>query len=93
MDLRPFQAQSGEEPDIILRPVMLYRMAHSRQVWEAVRIRRRGGAGSILNSKAEFERCRIPRLVLEQVDEEKEEKIKKQREQEEWDRIEQQANS
>ena len=37
----------------------------SRQIQEAVRIRRRGGTGSILNSKAEFSRCYIPRLVVE----------------------------
>ena len=43
---------------------------HSRQVGEAVRIRRRGGAGSILNSKTEYDRCRIPRLVVQEEDEE-----------------------
>ena len=83
----------GEEPDFVLRPVRYYRTALSRQVGEAVRIRRRGGAGSILNSKAEFDRCWIPRLVLEQVDEEEEERLEKQREQEEWEKIEEQANS
>ena len=37
---------------------------------EAVRIRRRGGAGEILNSKAEFNRCHITRLVVEEEDDE-----------------------
>ena len=37
---------------------------------EAVRIGRRGGAGNILNSKSEYNRCRIPRLIIEEVDEE-----------------------
>ena len=52
---------------------------HSRQVGEAVRIRRRGGAGSILNSKTEYDRCRIPRLVVQEEDEEE---IAKKEEQE-----------
>ena len=52
-----------------------HRTALSRQVREAVRIRRRGGAGHILNSKSEFNRCHIPRLVVE----EEEEDVRKQR--------------
>ena len=48
-----------------------HKTALARQIMEAVRIRRRGGAGAILNSRAEFDRCRIPRLVLEQEDGEK----------------------
>ena len=36
------------------------------QCSEAVRIRRRGGEGGVLNSKSEFNRSRIPRLVLEE---------------------------
>ena len=35
----------------------------TRQLSEAIRIERRGD--SILNSKAEFNRCRIPRLVID----------------------------
>ena len=41
----------------------------NRQIAEAVRIRRRGGEGAILNSKAEFSRCHIPRLQLEKEEE------------------------
>ena len=41
-----------------------YRSALSRQVGEAVKIRRRGGEGSVLNSKGEFNRCKITRLTL-----------------------------
>ena len=52
-----------------------HKSALERQVGEAVRIRRRGGAGHILSSKSEFNRCHIPRLVLEEEDEE----AKKQR--------------
>ena len=40
----------------------------NHQVRKAVRIRRRGGAGNILNSRAEFNRCHIPRLVVEEED-------------------------
>ena len=47
-----------------------HRTALNRQIKEAVRIRRRGGATSILNSKAEYNRCYIPRLVVEVEDEE-----------------------
>ena len=36
---------------------------------KAVRIRRRGGEGAVLNSKAEFNRCYIPRLRLEEKEE------------------------
>ena len=46
------------------------RSALSRQIREAVRIHKRGGEGSILNSRAEFNRCYIPRLVVEEEDEE-----------------------
>merc|ERR1711954_247419 len=51
-------------------------MLTCRQVKEAVRIRRRGGMGQILNSKGEFSRCYIPRLVIEEEDKEaKEERL------------------
>ena len=53
-----------------MRVVRSYKTALSRQIGEAVRIRRRGGAGLILNSKSEYNRCKIPRLVLEELDEE-----------------------
>ena len=51
-----------------MRVVKYYKSALSRQIGEAVRIRRRGGAGNILNSKAEFDRCKIPRLIVEEQD-------------------------
>ena len=50
--------------------VSSHRTALNRQIREAVRIRRRGGAANILNSKSEFNRCQIPRLVVEVEDEE-----------------------
>ena len=53
-----------------MRVVRSYKTALSRQIGEAVRIHRRGGAGLILNSKSEYNRCKIPRLVLEELDEE-----------------------
>ena len=49
----------GERPRFYFKVVSLHRTALNRQIREAVRIRRRGGAGSILNSKAEFNRCHI----------------------------------
>ena len=60
----------AEEPDFVLRAVGYYRTALSRQVAEAVRIRRRGGTGAVLNSKAEFNRSHIPRLQVEELNEE-----------------------
>ena len=60
---------AGEPPAFHMRVVSYHRTALNRQVKEAVRIRRRGGASSILNSRAEYNRCHIPRLVLEEEDE------------------------
>ena len=51
-----------------MRAVSFHRSALSRQAAEAVRIRRRGGEGSILNSKGEFNRCFIPRLMIMEED-------------------------
>ena len=46
--------------------VSKHRTALNRQVREAVRIRRRGGAeGGVLNSKSEFNRSHIPRMIVE----------------------------
>ena len=61
-----------------MRTVRFFRTALSRQIGEACRIMLRGGAGAILNSKSEFDRCKIPRLILQDQDEEE---IRKQEEQ------------
>ena len=58
-----------KETPFMMKVVSFHKSALSRQAAEAVRIRRRGGEGSILNSKAEFNRSYIPRLTL--VEEEK----------------------
>ena len=52
-----------------MKIVSTHKSALTRQIMEAIRIRKRGGAGAILNSKGEFNRAHIPRLVLEQKDE------------------------
>ena len=49
----------GEPPEFLFKIVSTHRTALNRQIREAVRIRRRGGAGMILNSKAEFNRREI----------------------------------
>ena len=50
------QEHGGDEtPKFVMRMVKSYRTALSRQIGEAVRIMERGGAGSILNSKSEFD--------------------------------------
>ena len=54
----------GEQPDFTMRVVKFHKSALSRQTGEAVRIRRRGGEGAVLNSKGEFNRSFIPRLQL-----------------------------
>ena len=60
--------RGADPPKFVMRVVSHHRSALERQVSEAVRIRRRGGAGNILNSRAEFNRCHIPRLVVEEED-------------------------
>ena len=59
-----------------MKAVKHYRSALTRQIGEAVRIRRRGERGSILNSKAEYDRCHIPRLVVEEQDQKQMKKFK-----------------
>ena len=76
------EAHEGAAPKFCMRVVKSYKSALSRQIGEAVRIRRRGGAGCILNSKSEFDRCQIPRLTIEEQDEEKLKKRKEEEEQE-----------
>ena len=65
----------GEEAKFMLRAISFHKSALSRQTAEAVRIKRRGGEGAVLNSKAEFNRCYIPRLRL--VDEEETKEMEK----------------
>ena len=61
---------AGAAPQFVMRAVSYHKTALSRQIAEAVRIRRRGGQGAILNSKAEYNRCHIPRLQLEEEEQE-----------------------
>ena len=56
------------QPKFIMKVVQYHRSALSRQVGEAIRIQRRGGV--TLNSRGEFNRCKITRLSLEQMDHE-----------------------
>ena len=70
-------------PKFIMRVVSHHRSALERQVAEAVRIGRRGGAGAVLNSKSEYNRCYIPRLKLEN-----EEETRAREEQQKLDTIE-----
>ena len=63
--------KEDEAPNFSLRVVKHYKTALARQVAEAVRIRRRGGEGAILNSRGEFSRSYIPRLTVKEEDEEK----------------------
>ena len=51
--------QNGEDTEFVKRTVSYHRTALNRQIAEA---------GSILNSKAEFDHCQIPRLIVEEQD-------------------------
>ena len=72
---------AGAEARFVMRIVEFHKSALSRQTAEAVRIRRRGGEGSVLNSRSEYNRSYIPRLRLEEED------IAKELEKEEEDSI------
>ena len=71
---------SLEQPEFMFKVVSYHRTALNIQVRKTVRICRRGGASSILNSKLEFNRCYIPRLVIEK--EEEEAKVRRHRQEE-----------
>ena len=58
------------EPKFVMKVVKYHRTALSRQVGEAIRIQKRGMECPVLNSKAEFNRCSIVRLSLEQLEQE-----------------------
>ena len=93
-------SQGGEElPDSTRASSVVYeslctqcnpsagRTVLNRWIREAVRIHRRGGASSILNSKAEFNWCYNPRLVVEKEDEGAKERRQHQEEQETKERV------
>ena len=63
-----------------MRVMQYHKTALSRQTAEAVQIQRRGGAGAVLNSKNEYNRCFIPRLWL--IEEEVVEEMERAEEQE-----------
>ena len=62
-------------PKFEFRVVGTFQSAMTRQIAEAVRIRREGDA--ILNSKGVFNRCKLPRLVVEGSEKEEERKERK----------------
>ena len=71
----------GEPPQFQFKVVSYHRSALSRQVKEAVRIKQRGGESNILNSRSEYNRCHITRLVVEEEDQRsKEEREKREKE-------------
>ena len=75
-------------PKFTMRVIKNFKTSLARQIAEAVRIFRRGG-GSHPNSKGEYSRCYIPRLMGEEVEQSKE---KEQREEEERELFRQQDN-
>ena len=81
MNKHQIMEHNGEQPEFIFKLISSHKTALSRQIKEAVRIRRRGGASQILNSRSEFNRCHIPRLVVEEEDEDSREQRLKLEEQ------------
>ena len=63
-DLHIMKHQGEGEPEFHFKVGKHFKSALSRQVGEAIRLERRGV--SSLNSKGEYNRCKISRLVLEQ---------------------------
>ena len=78
--------RGAEEPKFMVRAVKLFKSALTRQLGDAIRIRRRGGQGCIINSKSEFDRCRIPKLTIDEKEGELN-KAAEKREQEELDLV------
>ena len=68
--------QEEGAPNLSLRVVKHYKTALACQVAEAVRIRRKGGEGAILNSRGEFNWSYIQRLVVKEEDEEKDRNLR-----------------
>ena len=80
--------RDGQHPSrFIMRMVKQSRSALEIQVGEAIRIKRRGEAGAILNSKSEYNRCYIPRLQLEDIREEQKREEEQSKEEEELQNI------
>ena len=66
MEKHAVSCHSGEKrPTFGMKVVKTHSSARSRQIHEAVRIRRKAKTSTILNSKSEYSRCRLPRLVVE----------------------------
>ena len=57
---------NGEQAKFSINVKGSHKSALSRQISKAVRIRRRAGESWILNSKAEYNRCHIPQLKMEE---------------------------
>ena len=56
-------AEETERPKFNIKVVASFKDALTRQLAEAVRIERRGG--NVLNSKGEYNRCRVPRIRID----------------------------
>ena len=67
-------------PNFEMKVVQHHRSVLSRQVGEAIRIRRR--MGTTLNSKSEYNRCKIGRLSLETMEQDEQPAIYKDRNEE-----------
>ena len=82
MSKHQIMEHGGAPPEFVFKVISYHKTPLNRQIKEAIMIRRRGGATEILNSRSEFNRCHIPRLVVE-VEEEEIRKAREQKEEEE----------
>ena len=82
MSKHQIMEHGGAPPEFVFKVISYHKTPLNRQIKEAIMIRRRGGATEILNSHSEFNRCHIPRLVVE-VEEEGIRKAREQKEEEE----------
>ena len=53
-------------PEFAVKVVKRCTSALQRQVWEAVRISRRSGEVKVMNSKTEYNRAKLPRIIIEE---------------------------
>ena len=82
MSKHQIMEHGGAPPEFVFKVISYHKTPLNRQIKEVIMIRRRGGTTEILNSRSEFNRCHIPRLVVE-VEEEGIRKAREQKEEEE----------
>ena len=65
MSKHQIMEHGGAPPEFVFKVISYHKTPLNRQIKEVIMIRRMGGTTEILNSRSEFNRCHIPRLVVE----------------------------